>query len=76
VIDSTLQSIRKLGHWVKRTKTVEACSDPDDNMFLECAEVSEADYLITGIKRHFPDGWKKTHVIGARELLELLMKGD
>jgi uncharacterized protein len=34
VIDSTLRSIRKLGHWVKPTAQVEECSDQDDNIFL------------------------------------------
>jgi putative PIN family toxin of toxin-antitoxin system len=74
VIEGTLQSIRQLGHWVKPIVRVEECSDPDDNVFLECAQAGEADYLVTGNKRHFPDRWKKTKVVGARELLELLMQ--
>ena len=74
VIEGTLQSIRKLGHWVKPSVRVEECIDLDDNAFLECAEAAEADYLVTGNQRHFPDRWKKTKVIGARELIELLME--
>jgi len=35
VIEKTLQSVRKLGHWVKPTVRVEECTDPDDNIFLE-----------------------------------------
>jgi len=54
--------------------TVEECTDPDDNIFLECAQAGEADYLVTGNKRHFPDRWKKTKVIGARELIELMIE--
>jgi len=76
VIDGTLQSIRELGHWVKPEVRVERCGDPDDNVFLECAQAGNADYLVTGNKRHFPDRWKKTKVIGARELLELLMEQE
>ena len=30
--------------------TVKVCRDPHDDMFLECAEVAEADLLITGDK--------------------------
>ena len=30
------------------------CSDPEDNMFLECSEAARADYLISGNLRHFP----------------------
>jgi putative PIN family toxin of toxin-antitoxin system len=74
VIDGALRSIRKVGHWVKPRVRVEECTDPDDNMFLECAQAAEADYIVTGNQRHFPDRWKKTRVIGARELIELLMK--
>ncbi len=74
VIEGMLQSIQKLGHWVKPGVQVEACTDPDDNMFLECAQAGGANYLVTGNKKHFPDRWKKTKVIGARELVELLME--
>lgn len=35
-----------------------ASPDESDNRFLECAEVAEADYLITGNVRHFPSEWK------------------
>ena len=76
VIEGTLQSIRKLGHWVKPRITVEECTDPDDNVFLECAQAAEADYLVTGNQRHFPGRWKKTKVIGARELIEILMERE
>jgi putative PIN family toxin of toxin-antitoxin system len=55
VIESALQAIRKLGHWVKPSVRVEECTDPDDNIFLECAQAAEADYLVTGNRRHFPD---------------------
>jgi putative PIN family toxin of toxin-antitoxin system len=72
-IEGALRSIRKLGHWVKPRVRAEECADPDDNMFLECALAAEADYLVTGNLRHFPQRWKKTKMIGARELMELLM---
>ena len=55
---------------------MQVCRDPDDNIFLECAQAAEADYLVTGNKRHFPDRWKTTKVIGARELVELLMEQE
>ncbi len=73
VIEGTLQSIRKLGHWVTPSVRVEECTDPDDNMFLECAQDAEADYVVTGNQRHFPERWKKTKVVSARELIEILM---
>ena len=39
---------------VKPTELVTACTDPDDNCFLECAVSAAADYLVTGNTRHFP----------------------
>jgi putative PIN family toxin of toxin-antitoxin system len=47
--------------------------DPDDNRFLECAVSSGADYLVTGNKRHFPQRWRQTLVVNARELLEWVL---
>jgi len=41
-----------------QTARVSIGLDPDDNMFLECAETAHADYLITGNKRHFPSVWR------------------
>jgi putative PIN family toxin of toxin-antitoxin system len=73
IIESTLQSIRKLGYWVKPTIGVMACTDADNNIFIECAEAARANYLVTGNQRHFPVRWKKTRVIGARELIEFLI---
>lgn len=34
--------------------------DPDDNMFLECAEEARADFLITGNTRDFPEQYRTT----------------
>jgi uncharacterized protein len=73
VIEGMLRSIRKIGHWVRPNVCVDECADPDDNIFLECAEAAESDYPVTGNQRHFPEQWKKTEVISARELIELLM---
>jgi predicted nucleic acid-binding protein len=76
VIEGTLQTIRKIGHWADPDVKVTACTDPDDNIFLECALASEADYLVTGNQRHFPARWKKTRVVSARELFELVMEQE
>jgi putative PIN family toxin of toxin-antitoxin system len=46
-----------------------ACSDPEDNMFLECSETAHADYLLTGNLRHFPATWKSTRVVSSRQFL-------
>jgi predicted nucleic acid-binding protein len=41
-IAATLRAIRQNGFWVKTAEKVYACSDPDDNMFLECAQAAAA----------------------------------
>lgn len=61
-----------------RSRTVEPARklsvsrDPDDDIFLECAEAAHADYLITGNKKHFPAFWLATKIVNARELLEII----
>jgi putative PIN family toxin of toxin-antitoxin system len=48
------------------------CRDPDDNIFLECADAARADYLLTGNRRHFPAYWKNTKVINCPELMTII----
>jgi predicted nucleic acid-binding protein len=55
---------------VRPANAVEASPDEADNRFLECAETIDAEFLITGNKRHFPKTWKGTKVVNAREFLE------
>ena len=66
-----LQLLRNNGYLVQPKYRVDAALDPDDNMFLECAQAARADYLITGNTKHFPKFWKNTKVITAREFLDL-----
>jgi uncharacterized protein len=46
--------------------------DPDDSIFLECAEAAKADYLVTGNTKHFPKGrWKYTEIVTPRQFIDL-----
>jgi uncharacterized protein len=67
-----LQLINKLSYFVAKTRQLEVTHDPDDNIFLECADASRADYLVTGNLKHFPRFWKKTKVITPREFIALV----
>jgi uncharacterized protein len=67
-----LQLIRNSGQVVAPAHRLDVCSDPDDNVFLECADKAGADYLITGNSRHFPKFWKKTKIITSREFISLV----
>ena len=72
VIIAALGSIREKGFWVRTTETVRACADPDDDIFLECAQAARAAYLVTGNTKHFPATWHETRIVAARHFLEII----
>lgn len=47
-IQPTLEFVRKNGLWVRTTDSVRVCRDPDDDIFLECAQTAGASWLVTG----------------------------
>jgi putative PIN family toxin of toxin-antitoxin system len=67
-----LQLIKNHSYIVTPSRRLEVAGDPDDNMFLECADSAKADYLVTGNQKHFPIFWKKTKVITPREFISLV----
>jgi uncharacterized protein len=66
-----LQLIKNHGHLVAPSRQIEVTSDPDDNIFLECADAARADFLITGNRKHFPTFWKNTKIVTPREFVSL-----
>jgi putative PIN family toxin of toxin-antitoxin system len=68
----TIQLIKNHTYPVTPSQLPQATSDPDDNIFLECADAARADYLVTGNQRHFPRFWKKTKIIHSREFLDII----
>jgi putative PIN family toxin of toxin-antitoxin system len=70
VIEHTLRAIRQNGFWVKPSKKVHACSDPDDDIFLECAQAAHAYCLVTGNLKHFPAKWAGTQILTPRQFLD------
>lgn len=67
-----LQFIRRRARFVRPSVTLRIAGDATDDKFLECAEASRADYLVTGNVRDFPKFWKGTKVVTARELVEIV----
>jgi putative PIN family toxin of toxin-antitoxin system len=65
-----LQLIRNRSFLVAPRQQLSVTTDPDDNIFIECADSSRADYLITGNRKHFPRFWKGTKIIAPREFIE------
>jgi putative PIN family toxin of toxin-antitoxin system len=67
-----IQLIKNHTYSVIPSQLPQLTTDPDDNIFLECADAARADYLVTGNQRHFPRFWKKTKVINSREFLDIV----
>lgn len=51
---------------VKVTTSVEVCSDPDDNQFVELAIDGRADYIVTGNTKDFPESYEGIQVVTPR----------
>jgi uncharacterized protein len=66
-----LQLIENSSHIVVPSRRLDVAGDPDDNIFLECADKAGGDYLITSNQKHFPQFWKKTKIITSREFISL-----
>jgi putative PIN family toxin of toxin-antitoxin system len=69
-IATALHAIREKSVWVRPTAPIRACSDPEDDRFLECAAAADAHYVVTGNLKHFPNVWAGTRVVTARWLLD------
>lgn len=67
-----VQLIRNRAYRVTPKQRLLITSDPDDNIFLECADAARADYLVTGNARYFPNFWKKTKVITSRDFISIV----
>jgi putative PIN family toxin of toxin-antitoxin system len=70
-LEGFLVSLKQRAAWVLPEHRLQISPDEADNRFLECAETIDAEFLITGNKRHFPKAWKNTRIVNAREFLEL-----
>jgi putative PIN family toxin of toxin-antitoxin system len=67
-----VQLIKNRTHVVKPSRLPLITKEPNDNIFVECADAARADYLITGNQRHFPKFWKSTKIISSREFLNII----
>jgi uncharacterized protein len=67
-----LQLIKNHGYTVSPARRLEVTSDPDDNIFIECADAARADFLVTGDRKHFSPFWKNTKIVTPREFVSLV----
>jgi len=69
--ESLLAKIERTAIKVLPGERLDIATDEDDNRFLECAEASGAEFLITGNLRHYPAAWGLVRVVNARGFIEL-----
>jgi uncharacterized protein len=70
-IAAALALFRDKGELVAPRACAPALPDPDDARFLHCAESAQAEYLVTGNKRHFPpEACGAIRVVSAGQLLD------
>jgi putative PIN family toxin of toxin-antitoxin system len=74
-VQAIMRLIKSKAVLIAPKKSVTVALDPDDNMFLECAEEATANYLVTGNKKHFPAKWKQIKVVSGREMMTLMLRG-
>jgi len=72
-VESLLRALVGAAVIVQPEHALSVCPDEADNRFLECAEAAQAEYLVTGNLRHFPERWRRTEVVSARELLRIIL---
>ena len=72
-IDPTLQFIRENSLWVRPAESLRVCRDPDDDIFLECAQEAGASWLVTGNVRDFPAVWHGAEIVTPRKFLDSLV---
>jgi predicted nucleic acid-binding protein len=70
-IAALLTMLRNNGELLLPKASPTASPDPGDTKFLNCAFAAQADFIVTGNKRHFPHTpYGLTHVVSAGELLD------
>jgi len=70
--EQLLQLITKRASLIRVHARLSVATDPGDDKFVECADASRADYLVTGNLKHFPRFWKKTKVITPAEFISIV----
>ena len=70
-IAALLTMLRDKGEMYEPEGCVTRSPDPDDTKFLHCAEAAQAEFIVTGNTRDFPDTpYGMTRVVNAGELLD------
>jgi uncharacterized protein len=72
-VDALMGLLQQRGALLDPPSVPHISPDPGDDKFIACAVAAQADYLVTGNKRHFlqmEPGWPE--VVNAAQLLEVI----
>jgi putative PIN family toxin of toxin-antitoxin system len=70
-IAALLAMFRSKGESFDAEESPLASPDPADTKFLHCAHAAQADFIVTGNRRDFPDApYGATRVVNAAELID------
>jgi putative PIN family toxin of toxin-antitoxin system len=75
-LQRAIQYIKKYGNEIPvlshHKAPVDACRDPDDIKYLECADAAKADYIVSGDKHLLEMGeYKGIKIVNANDYLEI-----
>jgi putative PIN family toxin of toxin-antitoxin system len=72
-IGALVDLLRMKGDLVRAARLSGISPDPKDDKFIACALAAQADFLVTGNKKDFPQkGLETTRVVSAGDLLNLI----
>jgi putative PIN family toxin of toxin-antitoxin system len=69
-VQELMAALRTVAVIVAPGKTLAVSGHKPDNRFIECADAAQAEFLVTGNKRHFPAEWKTTRIVNSREFFD------
>ena len=74
-VDAFLRDLRMTAIVVSPIHQVHMAPHEPDNRFLECAQAAQAQYLVTGNKRHFSfAAFGRTQIVTPSELAHIMTK--
>jgi uncharacterized protein len=70
-INALLGMFLSKGELIRPEQSPLTSPDPQDSKFIDCAHAAQADFIVTGNKKHFPDApYGPTLVVSAGQLLD------
>jgi predicted nucleic acid-binding protein len=73
-VAAVLALIRKNGLLANpKIAATAAKGNESDNRILECAAAGQADYIVTGNTKHFPETFEQSRVVTPRQFIDIIL---